>query len=114
MTLKLGFPYTAYMSKIPDTAQCAKILKSLGDESRLKIVQLLLQGERSVSDVVQALKMAQPQVSHHLSILRSSGLLNTRREGNKIINFIDPDIRAMLKNEELGLDLGCCSITFED
>ena len=102
------------MSKVPDTAQCAKFLKSLGDESRLKIVQLLLQGEHSVSDVVRALKMAQPQASHHLGILRSSGLVDTRREGNKIINFIDPHIRAILKNEELGLDLGCCSITFEE
>ena len=102
------------MSKIPDAGQCAKILKSLGDESRLKIVQLLLQGECSVSQVVDSLKMAQPQVSHHLSILRGSGLVVTRREGNKIINFIDPKIKYILKNKEIGLDLGCCSIKFEE
>ena len=102
------------MSTSPDASQCAKMLKSLGDESRLKIVQLLLSGEKSVSEVVQSLHMAQPQVSHHLSILRGSGLVNTRREGNRIINFIDPEVKYILKKKEIGLDLGCCSIKFEE
>ncbi|CAI2717471.1 ArsR/SmtB family transcription factor [Nitrospina watsonii] len=101
------------MDKTLDTAECARILKSLGDESRLKIVQLLLQGECSVSQVVQSLNLPQPQASHHLAILRGSGLVNTRREGNRVINFIDPEIRSMLNKKDLGLDLGCCSITFE-
>lgn len=102
------------MNPIPDAGQCAKILKSLADESRLKIVRLLLQGEQSVSQVVRSLQIAQPQVSHHLSILRSSGLVDTRREGKKIINFIDPEVKYILKNKEIGLDLGCCAITFDE
>ncbi|MCZ6512799.1 MAG: metalloregulator ArsR/SmtB family transcription factor [Nitrospinae bacterium] len=102
------------MNPTPDAGQCAKILKSLADESRLKIVRLLLQGEQSVSQVVHSLHMAQPQVSHHLSILRSSGLVDTRREGKKIINFIDPEVKYILKEKEIGLDLGCCSITFDE
>lgn len=101
------------MSKVPDTAECARILKSLGDTSRLKIVQLLLQGECSVSDVVRSLKMPQPQASHHLAILRGCGLVHTRREGNKVINFIAPEIRSILNDKDSGIDLGCCSITFE-
>ena len=71
-----------------DSEECARILKALGDETRLKIVQLLLKGEKSVSEIVQTLCMGQPQASHHLSILRASGLVGTRREGNKVINFI--------------------------
>ncbi|MEE9258805.1 MAG: metalloregulator ArsR/SmtB family transcription factor [Nitrospinaceae bacterium] len=102
------------MNPSPDAGKCAKILKSLADESRLKIVQLLLHGERSVSDVVRSLGMAQPQVSHHLSILRSAGLVGTRREGKKIINFIDPEVKYILKKKEIGLDLGCCSIKFDE
>ena len=102
------------MNQTPDAGKCAKILKSLADESRLKIVQLLLHGERSVSDVVRSLNLAQPQVSHHLSILRSSGLVDTRREGKKIINFIGPEVKYILKEKEIGLDLGCCSITFDE
>lgn len=101
------------MMKSRDSSECAKFLKVLGDESRLKIVQLLLQGERSVSQIVNSLELAQPQVSHHLSILRSSGLVDTRREGNKVINFVHPEIKFMLKKKEIGIDLGCCSIKFE-
>lgn len=92
--------------------ECAKILKALGDESRLKIVRLLLQGEKSVSEIVTTLGMVQPQASHHLSILRASGLVDTRREGNRIINFINPE-KYFLTKKETGIDLGCCSINFD-
>ena len=102
------------MNQTPNAEECAKILKSLADESRLKIIRLLLSGEKNVSEVVSSLRMAQPQVSHHLSILRSSGLVNTRREGKKIINFIDPDVKYILEKKEIGLDLGCCSIQFDE
>lgn len=101
------------MNQIPNAGECAKILKSLADESRLKIIRLLLNGEHSVSEVVRLLGIAQPQVSHHLSILRGSGLVDTRREGKKIINFIDTEVKYILKKKEIGLDLGCCSIKFE-
>ena len=101
------------MNQTPNAEECAKILKSLADESRLKIIRLLLSGEKNVSEVVCSLRMAQPQVSHHLSILRSSGLVNTRREGKKIINFIDPEVKYILEKKEIGLDLGCCSIQFD-
>ena len=102
------------MNQTPNAGECAKILKSLADESRLKIVRLLLDGEQSVSDVVRLLGMVQPQVSHHLSILRGSGLVNTRREGKRIINFIDPEVKYILEKKEIGLDLGCCSIQFDE
>lgn len=100
------------MNQTTNSGECAKILKALGDESRLKIVRLLLQGEMCVSDIVHSLKMVQPQASHHLSILRSSGLVDTRREGTRIINFIAPE-KYYLTKKEAGLDLGCCSIKFE-
>jgi len=96
-----------------DSGECARILKALGDETRLKIVQLLLKGEKSVSEIVRSLCMGQPQASHHLSILRSSGLVGTRREGNKVINFIHPG-KYFLNKKETGLDLGCCSVNFDN
>lgn len=102
------------MNKSPDTLECARILKSLGDQSRLQIVRLLLRGERNVTEIVKLLDMAQPQASHHLSILRSSGLVETRREGNRIINFIKPEVKAILAEQKPGLDLGCCSIQFDE
>jgi DNA-binding transcriptional ArsR family regulator len=88
------------------------IFKALGDKTRLKIVQLLLKGEKSVSDIAKSLKMGQPQAAHHLSILRSSGLVGTRREVNKVINFIHPE-KYFLSKKETGLDLICCSVNFD-
>ena len=90
-------PYTRLMTEPRDSSDCAKFLKAMGDESRLKIVRLLLQGEKSVSEIVQSLNMIQPHVSHHLSVLRSAGIVETRREGNRVINFIDPQ-KFFLKN----------------
>lgn len=102
------------MDKLKNSGDCARVLKALGDESRLKIVRLLLQGEKCVSDIVNFLDMAQPQVSHHLSILRASGLAGTRREGNRIINFINPRVQFILRKKKIGIDLGCCSIKFDE
>ncbi|UCD11454.1 MAG: winged helix-turn-helix transcriptional regulator [Nitrospinaceae bacterium] len=99
------------MKPAVDSGECAKILKALGDESRLRIVRLLLQGEKCVGEIVDSLDMIQPQASHHLSILRSSGLVGTRRDGNKIINFITPG-KFFPKKKKAGIDLGCCSIDF--
>ncbi len=100
------------MKASADSGECAKILKALGDESRLRIVRLLLHGEKCVSEIVDSLGMIQPQASHHLSILRSSGLVATRREGNKVINFIPPGKFFPRKNKA-GINLGCCSIDFD-
>ena len=52
-----------------DSRECASILKVLGDETRLKIVQLLFKGKKSVSNIAKSLKMGQPQTSNYLSTL---------------------------------------------
>lgn len=60
----------------------AQIFKSLGDETRLRIMALLVQGEElCVCDIMAALKLPQSTVSRHLSYLRSSGLVRDRRQG---------------------------------
>lgn len=102
------------MSHARSSGECAKILKALGDESRLKIVRLLLEGEKCVSEIVDSLGMVQPLVSHHLSTLRGAGLVETRREGTRVINFVSPEICKLPKLKEMGIDLGCCSIKFDD
>ena len=45
--------------------QCATVLKALGDETRLRIVESLLIGEECVTDLVCELKCSQPHASHH-------------------------------------------------
>ncbi len=57
------------------------ILKALSEETRLRILKLLENGELCVCDIVSALDMVQPKVSFHLSVLKEAGFLKDRKQG---------------------------------
>ena len=57
------------------------IFQTLGDVNRLKIIRIIGDQSRSVSEIVEAVKLSQPLVSHHLRVLREQGILKTKREG---------------------------------
>lgn len=59
----------------------AELFQALGDETRLRILGLLLAGEVCVCDIHESLKIPQPKASRHLAYLRRVGLVDTRREG---------------------------------
>jgi ArsR family transcriptional regulator len=60
----------------------ARTAHALGDDTRVAIIELLAaNGELCVCDVVEALDLAQPLLSHHLRVLREAGLVHDRREG---------------------------------
>ncbi len=61
----------------------AQRFRVLSDPMRLKILHNLRDGECSVSGLVEATGASQPNVSKHLSILRASGLVNRRQDGNQ-------------------------------
>ncbi|MBN1888478.1 MAG: winged helix-turn-helix transcriptional regulator [Thermoflexales bacterium] len=59
--------------------------KALADETRQKIMRLLCCREMCVSELVSELgNVSQPTVSHHLQILKSANLVDTRREGKQV------------------------------
>jgi len=62
-----------------------KILKALSDPTRLKIVELLKQGEICACKFVPLTKKAQPTVSQHLQILENAGIVKSRKEGKMIL-----------------------------
>jgi ArsR family transcriptional regulator len=59
----------------------AKIFKALADETRLRILALLLEGELCVCELIAALELPQSTTSRHLAYLRNSGWVNDRRQG---------------------------------
>jgi ArsR family transcriptional regulator len=65
-------------------AATAQVLAVLGDATRLRLLLVLNEGERGVSDLEQLLALPQPTVSHHLGILRRAGLAQARREGRQV------------------------------
>jgi ArsR family transcriptional regulator, cadmium/lead-responsive transcriptional repressor len=62
----------------------AKYFRVLGDRTRLRILELVRDGERSVGELAQLLGEAQPKVSNHLACLRWCGFVETRREHRTI------------------------------
>lgn len=68
-----------------------EMLKALGDQSRLKIIHSLMDGELCVSDISEQTGLGQSLVSHHLSILKAVRLVRPRRDGKNIFYSIDDD-----------------------
>lgn len=60
------------------------ILKALSDETRLRIVEFLLEGEKCVCEIHPHVKRAQSTVSLQLGKLESWGILENRKEGKKV------------------------------
>lgn len=71
-------------------------LAALGERSRLKIIQWLAKGgERSVGEITAAMDgISQPSTSRHLAVLYDAGLVDARREGQKILYSIHPEAGA--------------------
>ena len=59
----------------------AKFFKGLADKSRLAILETLLEGERTVADIVKMTGLSQPNVSAHLACLLDCGMVRKRRDG---------------------------------
>ena len=71
-----------------------RAIKAVGDRTRLQILRILLDGEECVTDIARRLGLAQPRISHHLTILRNSGLVRDRRSGKQIFYSVNPAFRV--------------------
>lgn len=67
-----------------DVRPLSTLFKALGDETRLRILALLSHGELCVCHLQTALDISQPNISRHLAILRTSGIVEARRDGSWI------------------------------
>ncbi len=65
-------------------------LRAVSDPTRCKILELLRDGSRSVTDLAHQFSMSRPAVSKHLGILRDAGLVASRREGRQQIYELEP------------------------
>lgn len=61
--------------------QLANMFKALGDETRIKIVNLLTDGEKCGCKLIDSLEIPQPTLSHHTKILCDAGILESRKDG---------------------------------
>ncbi len=79
----------------------ADLLKALGQPTRLKILELLVQGERCVCDIFPAIGGEQSNVSKHLGFLRSQGIVVAERRGMRVAyRLADARVGKLLENAE--------------
>lgn len=92
----------------------AKLFRSLGDPTRLAIVQALSSGERRVTDLVAELGTSQPNVSGHLACLKDCGLVTDRPQGRAVYySLAAPELFDVLRSaeallESVGHDIALC------
>lgn len=92
--------------------EALRIFKALACETRLKIFMLLLEKEYCVCELEKKLGMEQSRISHNLRILKDSGLVYSRYEGQYSIYYVNPKlleeseiIKAIKKDIQLPADL---------
>jgi|SRR5210317_1123029 DNA-binding transcriptional ArsR family regulator len=77
-----------------NATDAVSLLKGLANESRLMIMCVLSEGEVSVGQLNQRIKLSQSALSQHLAVLREQGLVKTRRESQTIFYRLE-DSAAM-------------------
>ena len=104
------------MAKKPDPLQpdrCAEVLAALAAPERLRIIRLLADGERNVSEIIAGADIPALNVNHHLTVLKHAGLIRGEKRGRFVVYSITPQvlnevIQAGVSKE--ALDLGCCQL----
>jgi DNA-binding transcriptional ArsR family regulator len=90
---------------------CADQLKALSEPIRLRIIDLLRGGERTVGDIAEFLETELVTVSHHLKILKQAGLVEVKRDGRFMVYSLRADLLQKGAGKSLQfLNLGCCRI----
>jgi DNA-binding transcriptional ArsR family regulator len=80
----------------------AEILKTLAQPTRLKILDLLRDGEKCICEIVPAINGEQSNISRHISLMQKSHLVSTRKDGVKVmVKVKDPKIFEIL--DSIGL-----------
>jgi ArsR family transcriptional regulator, virulence genes transcriptional regulator len=64
--------------------EAADLLKALSNPQRLRVMCLLIDGEKTVGELNAAIELSQSALSQHLAVLRDGGLVSTRREAQNV------------------------------
>jgi ArsR family transcriptional regulator len=80
------------MVRIKDPEQTARWFRALADETRLKILERLSEGEQCVCDLTDALESGQSLMSFHLKTLKDAGLIRDRKQGRWVYYALEPSM----------------------
>jgi DNA-binding transcriptional ArsR family regulator len=91
---------------------CVVALRALGEDTRVRIIGLLIDDPLDVGEISRRLGVSQYNVSKHLRILREAGLLEVEKNGRTRLYALPDTIRGRAAGGGV-LDLGCCSFQFQ-
>jgi ArsR family transcriptional regulator len=80
-----------------------KVFKALGDRNRVRILKMLEERELCVCQIMMVLRLKQPTVSKHLSVLKTAGLVAAKRNGTWIFYSLSCQRRNNYDQAQLGL-----------
>ena len=86
--------------------EMAELMRLLSDPTRIRVLGLLQPGEMNVTSLCGQLGLAQPTVSHHLGLLRTASLVQTRRDGKQIFYSLNPEYLSTDGGRALSLHYG--------
>lgn len=86
----------------PQLSEASEALKAMANETRLKILCILRDGEYSVNEIVDLSGQSQSAVSQHLAKLRSAGLVKSRRDAQTIFYSSQPGVGQAVINSLCG------------
>jgi DNA-binding transcriptional ArsR family regulator len=94
-------------------SRCAQLLAALAAPERLKIIRFLAEGPHNVTEIAEMLAIPAVNVSHHLNVLKQSGLIRGKKQGRFVHYSICPGVleaavEAGVPRE--ALNLGCCRL----
>lgn len=93
------------------SSECSKYLKALADPDRLKIIQCLQGGPKHVGELTRQLDKPIANVSHHLGLLRSAGIVESSKKGRFVTYNLAPRFLSQTKQSPLNvLEFGCCRL----
>ncbi len=101
-------------------SKLSNFFQTIGDASRIRIIQFIGNEKKAVSEIVKSTKLSQPLVSHHLRILKKNNILETERKGpfifyrlknNTLLEILDrfAEIAPEISSEQFKMPLSCRS-----
>lgn len=70
--------------------------KGIGNENRYRILEVIMKGPKSVSDIAEKVGLPQPAVSQHLKVLKSAELVEDTRQGQEVVYAVNVAYMASL------------------
>lgn len=98
------------MKDVLSSSRCAEVLRALADADRLRLVQCLRDRAHSVGELATAVGAEIANVSHHLQILKRTGIVLTEKQGRHVIYRLHPDVYRVGTATGDQLDFGCCQL----